>query len=127
MEKESLLKKQDYKILFTVEYLNKKMIYPNSFGIYKILKGIKDEETINYIECLTFSSSISINSKRIANRITHLIRLNYLQYKYNPKDDKLYVQLNTKGFLAIDEYLKKHSTSFKKTFKKESINFVKID
>lgn len=127
MKKELLLKRQDYKVLFAIKYLNGQSIYPNSFGVYKILKGIEDKETMNYLDCLVFSSSVSISSKRIANRITFLKRLNYLQYKYNHKDDNLYIQITSKGILMLEEYLKRHSIPFKKTIKKETVNFVKID
>ena len=35
----------DYKVLLTIKYLNELNYLPSSLGVYKILSGVKDEET----------------------------------------------------------------------------------
>ena len=53
------------KILETISSLNKKNMYPVSDGVYKIVAGIIDEETISLVDEPTFGTLISFGSKKV--------------------------------------------------------------
>lgn len=127
MKEQAILKKFDYKIMHAISYLNEMHIFPNSLGVYKILKGINDFETFNYIDCLSFSSCVSIGSKKVSSRITYLIRINVIQYVYNKSDNELYLKLSNNGMMLLEQYFKKHKNPFKKTIKEEKSNFAKLE
>lgn len=111
----------DLKILKTIYDLNQMDYFPNSFGVYKILKGIKDEETNNFVFLPTFSNLVSCVSKKITFKISMLIRYKYLTYKYDSETDNMFLTLTVFGENYLNEYFKTHHVIFKqhnKTFLK---------
>lgn len=104
----------DIKILETVDYLNKKNLYPLSMGVYKILIGSVEPEFIIYQDIPTYSTLTSFSSKHISRLIMMLLRYGYLSRIYDKNTDELYLQLTEKGDLFLFDYHRKHKYSFKK-------------
>ena len=125
--KEFSLTVTHYKILETVEYLNEKGYYPLSHGVRKILMGEKDDETLSFKECPTYGTLISYPSKKISRYVMMLQRYHYLNKKYDPKTDKLYLMISELGTSSLLNYRKKHKLSYKKKKLSKEITIVKID
>ena len=77
------------KILETVSNLNKKHLYPLSDGVYKIIAGIIDSETKDYVDEPTFGTLLSFNSKKTCRFLLALQRHGYIKKMYCPSKDKL--------------------------------------
>ena len=60
-----VLETSDLKIIETISLLNKDSYYPLAEGVYKILVGLDDEESIKFSELPTYKTLISYNSKKI--------------------------------------------------------------
>ena len=86
-----------YKILDTIYYLNQQDLYPLAEGVYKIVAGIIDEETINYRDIPTFSTLISFGSKKICRYLLALQKHQYIKKKFNLQTDNLYYQITELG------------------------------
>ena len=115
-----------YKILETVSLLNKDGYYPLNEGIYKIVTGKKDEETLQFSNLPTYSTLISYPSKKICNLTLMLFRNKYLEKVYDSKTDELYFKITRLGEDVLEKYLKrKHNTYSKKVVNKK-ITIVKI-
>lgn len=112
-----------YKILETISLLNQGDNYPLPLGVYKILKGINDEETLPFRELKTFSTLISYSSKKISRSIILLVRAGYLEKIYDPKSDELYLKITQTGFDGLSKYKKKTKRDFakKQILKKRTI------
>lgn len=115
-----------YKILFTIDYLNKQNYYPLSKGVWKILKGDIDEETMPFMECESFGTITSYSSKKISRLIMMLYRYHYLSKKYDEKTNELYLEISDLGASSLAKYLAKHKNSFKKKEKTIERTIVKI-
>lgn len=116
----------DIKILVTVNYLNELDLYPLVEGVLKILKGVIDEETSNLTKCPTFQTLLSYNSKQISRRVMMLLRYNYLQKKYDPTSNELYLNISEKGKSFLINYYKRRKMNFCKKNKLEEPTIVKI-
>ena len=93
-----------YKVLETVSLLNNKGLYPLNEGIYKILTGQKDDETIQYSSFPTYSTLVSYGSKRICGLTLMLLRYKYLEKIYDKKKSVTEEELNAlKKNLNIDD------------------------
>lgn len=103
-----------YKILETIEELNKNDDYPLPQGVGKILKGIVDEETSKYQSIRTFQTIISYSSKKICRYALVLLRHGYIEKIYDKKTNELYLKISQFGVSALQEYRKKHKKSFVK-------------
>ena len=115
-----------YKILETVSLLNKDGYYPLNEGIYKIVTGKKDDETMKFSSLPTYSTLISYPSKKICNLTLMLFRNKYLEKVYDPKSDDLYFKITKLGQDSLEKYLKrKHNSYAKKTITKKQ-TIVKI-
>lgn len=101
-----------FKILDTVRELNNKGMYPLSDGIYKIVAGIVDEETMDLMDLSTFGTLISFNSKKICRYLLMLKRYGYLNKIYNKNDDALYYAITNLGSDSLDKYHKKHKKPY---------------
>ena len=115
-----------YKILETVEYLNEQKYYPLSHGVRKILMGEKDDETLMFKECPTYGTLISYPSKKISRYVMMLQRYHYLNKKYDPKTDKLYLEISDLGVASLLKYRKKHKSDYKKKNCPKEVTIVKI-
>ena len=114
-----VLETSDLKILETVSLLNKDGFYPINEGIYKIVTGKKDDETLSFASLPTYSTLISYPSKKICNLTLMLFRNKYLEKVYDPNTDELYFKITKLGQDSLDKYLKrKHNNYSKKTVTK---------
>lgn len=101
-----------FKILDTIKELNSRGMYPLSDGIYKIVAGVVDEETMDLMDLSTFGTLISFNSKKICRYLLMLKRYGYLNKIYNKKDDALYYALTNLGDISLMRYHKKHKRPY---------------
>ena len=116
-----------YKMLDTVKWLNDKHLYASALGVYKILHGDIDEDTVNLTNCPTFSTLISYGSKKVSRFLLALYRYGYLTKIYDKKSDELYLSITHLGRDAIEKYHKKHKQEYKKAKKKFKQEIVKIE
>ena len=111
------------KILETISSLNKKNMYPLSDGVYKIVAGIIDEETISLMDLPTFGTLISFGSKKVCRYLLALKRYGYIKKIYSKTKDNLYYATTNLGEDTLIKYHKKHKRPFvkKKRTIKETI------
>ena len=111
------------KILETISSLNKKNMYPLSDGVYKIVAGIIDEETISLMDLPTFGTLISFGSKKVCRYLLALKRYGYIKKIYSKTMDNLYYSITNLGEDTLTLYHKKHKRPFvkKKRTIKETI------
>ena len=111
------------KILETISSLNKKNMYPLSDGVYKIVAGIIDEETISLMDLPTFGTLISFGSKKVCRYLLALKRYGYIKKIYSKAKDNLYYATTNLGEDTLIKYHKKHKRPFvkKKRTIKETI------
>ena len=111
------------KILETISSLNKKNMYPLSDGVYKIVAGIIDEETISLMDLPTFGTLISFGSKKDCRYLLALKRYGYIKKIYSKTKDNLYYATTNLGEDTLIKYHKKHKRPFvkKKRTIKETI------
>lgn len=114
------------KILHTIKYLNDLKLYPNQEGIYKILSGLKDEETEALMECPTFGSLISYSSKKVCHYILALNRYGFVAKIFDRESKELYFTLTEKGVIELFTYLKKHKNGYSKKKKMLKKTIVRI-
>ncbi len=100
------------KILETISSLNKKNMYPVSDGVYKIVAGIIDEETISLVDEPTFGTLISFGSKKVCRYLLALQRHKYIKKIYAPKEDCLVYVTTDLGESTLMNYHKKHKRPF---------------
>lgn len=116
----------DVKILLTIQYLNKKGYYPLPLGVAKILGGLLDDETKQFIDCPTYQTLISYKSKKVSRLIVILIRYKYLEKIYDPISNDLYLKLSQRGELFLDDYLAHHHLDLKPHQKDHKTTIVHI-
>ena len=102
------------KILATIDSLNKKGFYPISDGIYKIIAGVVDDETVAFMDEPTFGTLISFNSKKTCRYLLALQRHKYLKKVYCQPKDILVYALTELGIDTVEKYYKKHKNGFSK-------------
>ena len=113
----------DIKILVTIQYLNERGYYPLHTGILKILNGVVDFETKEFLDCPTFQSLISFNAKKISRALLLLHRYNYVKKVYDQETDALYYAIDEKGKALL--LTKKYR--FKRNAKQEKTTIVRIN
>ena len=116
----------DIKILETISELNKKGLYPLSDGIYKIVAGVIDEETVNYTDLSTFGTLISFNSKKVCRYLLALQRHGYIKKVYCPSKDVLLYATTEKGEMELYHFHKRHKHGFMKKKKMIKPTIIKI-
>ena len=126
-KKELRLTVTHYKILETIEFLNKKGYYPLAHGVRKILMGEEDEETLLFKDAPTYGTLISYPSKKISRYVMMLQRYHYLAKKYDPVSDKLYLMISDLGTSSLLKYSKKHKVNYKKKNNPKEITIVHIE
>ena len=115
------------KILDTVSYLNQRHEYPSHLGVYKIVGGIIDEETNNYMDVPTFGTLISFGSKKVSRFILPLLRYGYLAKIYDKNSDDLYLVITNKGIDALALFHKRYKKPYPKKSKTIKKTIVKIE
>ena len=116
-----------YKLLDTVKYLNDIHLYATALGVYKIVHGDVDEDTVSIKdECPTFSTLISYGSKKVARFLLALHRYGYLIKVYDRVTNTLYLSITLKGREALEKYHKKRKVSYKKGQKRFKPQIIKI-
>ena len=103
-----------YKILQTVNELNKQKLYPTAKGINNILQGKLDPETRKYINLKTFGTLLSYPCRRLCSYILNMVRRNYLSYIYDKNSDDMYLRLTEKGEIEVFNFERKHKNEYTK-------------
>lgn len=101
-----------YKILQTVNELNKVKKYPTAKGINNILQGKLDPETRKYIELKTFGTLLSYPGRRLCSYILNMVRRGYLSYIYDKVSDDMYLRLTEKGEIEVFNFERKHKNEY---------------
>ena len=103
-----------YKILQTVNELNKQKLYPTAKGINNILQGKLDPETRKYINLKTFGTLLSYPGRRLCSYILNMVRRDYLSYIYDKNSDDMYLRLTEKGEIEVFNFERKHKNEYTK-------------
>ena len=103
-----------YKILQTVNELNKDKKYPTAKGINNILQGKLDPETRKYVNLKTFGTLLSYPGRRLCSYILNMVRRGYLSYIYHKESDDMYLRLTEKGEVEVFNFERKHKNQYTK-------------
>lgn len=103
-----------FKILQTIEELNKLDLYPTAKGVNNILMGKLDKETRQYVNIKTYGTLISFPGRKLCSYILNMVRRGYLGYIYDKKTDAMYLRITEKGEMEVFSYEKKHKNSYQK-------------
>ena len=125
--KEVKLNQTYYKVLITIKALNDLHYYPLNEGIYKILVGIVDEETKQFVDLDCFGTLISFTSKKVCRLTMMLYRYGYLGRVFDTQTKKLYFSLTDKGIEATETFLRNHKKPFARRNKNVTPTIVKIN
>ncbi|MBO6261095.1 MAG: hypothetical protein J6N95_00600 [Bacilli bacterium] len=125
--KEFKLNQTYFKALVTIKALNDLHYYPLNEGIYKILVGIVDEDTKQFVDLDSFGTLISFTSKKVCRLTMMLYRYGYIGRVFDTKTKELYFSLTDKGYKVTEQFLKKHKKPFARRSKNSSPTIVKID
>ena len=124
--KEFAINQTYYKVLLTISELNKNSYYPLNEGVFKILSGVIDDETSNFVDVITFGTLTSYSSKKICHLTLMLFRHELIGKIFDPDSKKLYFRTTEKGEMAIKEFANKHKCSFARKKQKGAITIAKI-
>ena len=125
--KEVKLNQTYYKVLITIKALNDLHYYPLNEGIYKILVGVVDEETKQFVDLDCFGTLISFTSKKVCRLTMMLYPYGYLGRVFDTQTKKLYFSLTDKGIEATETFLRNHKKPFARRNKNVTPTIVKID
>ena len=125
--KEVKLNQTYYKVLITIKALNDLHYYPLNEGIYKILVGVVDEETKQFVDLDCFGTLMSFTSKKVCRLTMMLYRYGYLGRVFDTQTKKLYFSLTDKGIEATETFLRNHKKPFARRNKNVTPTIVKID
>ena len=103
-----------FKILQTIEELNKLHLYPTAKGVNNILMGKLDKETRQYFNIKTYGTLISFPGRKLCSYILNMVRRDYLGYIYDKKSDAMYLRITEKGCGELLHYEKRHKNSYRK-------------
>lgn len=115
-----------FKLLDTINYLNMMKRYPLNEGVYKIVAGILDEETLQYTNCPTFSTLISFNSKKTSRYLSALEKNGYIHRVFDPNTNNLYLEICHKGKEALNLFHKRHGLDYPKKERKVEKTIVEL-
>ncbi|MCR5505700.1 MAG: hypothetical protein K6F07_01740 [Bacilli bacterium] len=116
-----------FKMLDTVLYFNKKELYPLAEGVYKIVAGIVDEETVEYMNCPTFATLVSFSSKKVCRYLLMLQRYGFLRKVFDRETNELYLSITPQGKDAVEMYHRKHRLQYVKKKREVKKTIVKIE
>lgn len=103
-----------YKILQTIQELNKMHLYPTAKGVNNILQGKRDNETKKYVDLKTYGTLISYPGRKLCSYILNMTRREYLGYIYDKNSDAMYLRITEKGEAELIHYEKRHKNSYRK-------------
>lgn len=103
-----------FKILQTIEELNKNNLYPTSKGVNNILMGKLDKETRQYVNIKTYGTLISFPGRKLCSYILNMVRRGYLGYIYDKKSDAMYLRITEKGEAEVFSFERKHKNGYRK-------------
>lgn len=103
-----------YKILQTIDELNKRHLYPTAKGVNNILMGKLDRETRKYVDLKTYGTLISFPGRKLCSYILNMTRRDYLGYVYDKNSDAMYLRITEKGEGELLHFEKRHKTSYRK-------------
>ena len=115
-----------FKVLDTIYYLNIKNKYPLADGVYKILAGIIDEETIYYQDLPTFGTLISFGSKKVCRYLAALQKHGYIHKRFDEKTNNLYFEISTLGKNASENYHRVHKRPYAKKQRKTNPTIIEL-
>jgi len=115
-----------FKILQTIEELNKEDFYPTPKGVNNILMGKLDPETKEYMNIKTFGTLISFQGRKLCSYVLNMVRRGYLTYIYDEASDAMYLKITDKGLSEILTFEKKHKQQYKKKIPSRKPEIVKI-
>ena len=115
-----------YKILQTIDELNKRHLYPTSQGVNNILMGKLDKETRQYADLKTYATLISFPGRKLCSYILNMTRRGYLGYIYDKKSDGMYLRITEKGEGELLHYEKKHKSTYRKKEPNRKAQIVEI-
>ena len=124
--KEFVINQTYCKVLLTISELNKRSYYPLNEGVYKVLVGIVDDETVPFADLETYGTLTSYTSKRICHLTLMLFRHGYIGKIFDPASKKLYLRITEKGETELANFFKKHRRRFAKRKQKSTQTIVKI-
>ena len=116
-----------YKILSTIYELNKLGFYPINEGVYKIVTGQKDDETLQFVNLPTYSTLISYTSKKICNLTLMLFRYKFLSKVFDRETNELYFKITQLGIDSLNLYLKGKKNPFSKKEILKKATIIKIN
>lgn len=115
-----------YKVLDTIYYLNIQNKYPLADGVYKILAGIIDEETLYYQDLPTFGTLISFGSKKVCRYLLALQKHGYIRKRFDDKTNNLYFEISALGKSTAEEYHKVHKKPYPKKQRKITPTIIEL-
>lgn len=118
---------QHYKILITINLLSKMHDYPSSQGVYKILKGIQDIESMKYANFPTFATFISVSYRRVTSMCKNLYSLELIKRIFNPEENVIYYCITPEGEKLANKFVAEHGYPFKKNKLNVKKSYIHID
>lgn len=115
-----------FKLLDTIDYLNRMRKYPLNEGVYKIVAGIYDMETIPFVDSPTFSTLISFNNKKVSRYLTGLEKNGYIHRIFDQETNNLYLEITRKGQLALEYFHKRYLKPYPKKERKIAKTIVEL-
>ena len=115
-----------YKILQTINELNKMKKYPTAKGINNILQGKLDPETRQYINLKTFGTLLSYPGRHLSSYILNMVRRDYISYIYDKKSDGMYLRVTEKGEVAVYNFERKRKSDYTKKEPHRKLEIVEI-
>lgn len=115
------------KVLSTISELNKRSYYPLNEGIFKIVSGVIDDETEQFVDLLSFGTLTSFSSKKVCHLTLMLYKKGLLGRVFDPKSKKLYLRITEKGEQELELYFAKHKRGFAKRKLKITPTIIKIE
>ncbi len=119
----NILSRCDYKILYCLYLLNNDHVCPNNIGLYNVLTGREDAETLKYSNYPCYHIITSYSRKRISQMVNILIRYKYIMMIYDKNSDSLYLKLSELGENFITTYLENHTITKSQKREKTISNF----
>ena len=115
-----------YKILQTINELNKMKKYPTAKGVNNILQGKLDPETRQYINLKTFGTLLSYPGRHLSSYILNMVRRDYISYIYDKNSDGMYLRVTEKGELTVFNYERKRKNEYTKKEPHRKLEIIEI-
>ena len=120
-----LFNNDGFKIIYTILIVDMLGFCVDKEGIFKILKGFLDLETLPFKEIATFGSRVSITQRKISKYLKEALNEKMIYDKQVIGSNQIYFYSNEKSKEFIDNFLMNKSVNFKKRIIKNHYNFIK--